>query len=96
MRPCTALRAGSTAALNFIIVLYILPDFKHFFRSFLLPSAGGAKGLCPLESRPSSGSGRALPCTRNFFEKKLSKSFITPAGGTKAAPTYEREFLQVS
>ncbi|NBH80174.1 hypothetical protein D3Z52_18845 [Clostridiaceae bacterium] len=27
-------------------------------------------------------SGRALPCTRNFFEKKLSKSFITPAGGT--------------
>ena len=24
---------------------------------------------------PCAGSGRALPCTRNFFEKKLSKSF---------------------
>ena len=30
--------------------------------------ADSAKGLCPLDSR-------------NFFEKKLSKSFISPAGG---------------
>jgi len=31
-------------------------------------SAAGARGPCPLDSR-------------NFFEKKLSKSFISPAGG---------------
>ncbi|NBH79093.1 hypothetical protein D3Z52_13160 [Clostridiaceae bacterium] len=30
-----------------------------------------------------AASGRALPCTRNFFVKKLSKNFITPAGGTE-------------
>ena len=33
-----------------------------------MSSADGAKGLCPLDAR-------------NFFEKKLSKSFIPPAGG---------------
>ncbi|RKJ77198.1 hypothetical protein D7X33_12615 [Butyricicoccus sp. 1XD8-22] len=37
-----------------------------------MPCAGSARGRCPLDS-----------C--NFFEKKLSKSFITPAGGTKGA-----------
>jgi len=31
--------------------------------------------------RPCAGSGRALPCTRNFFEKKLSKSFLPAAAG---------------
>ncbi len=34
--------------------------------------ADSAKGLCPLDSR-------------NFFEKKLSKSFLSPAGGTGVA-----------
>ena len=50
-----------------------------------MPSAGGAKGLCPLDSRPSAGRARGLcplhPC--DFFVKKSSKNFITPAGGTK-------------
>ncbi|RKJ81398.1 hypothetical protein D7X33_04350 [Butyricicoccus sp. 1XD8-22] len=50
-----------------------------------MPSAGGAKGRCPLETRPSSGSARGLcplnPC--DFFVKKSSKNFITPAGGMK-------------
>ena len=30
---------------------------------------------------PYAGSGKAPPCTRNFFEKKLSKSFPTAAAG---------------
>ena len=30
---------------------------------------------------PYAGGGRTLPCTRNFFEKKLSKSFIPAAAG---------------
>ncbi|NBH78506.1 hypothetical protein D3Z52_10020 [Clostridiaceae bacterium] len=63
-----------------------------------MPSAGGAKGLRPLDSWPSAGSGRALPCTRacaasgralpctrDFFVKKSSKNFISPAGGIKTA-----------
>ena len=51
-----------------------------------MTSAGGAKGLCPLDSRPSAGRARGLcplhPC--DFFVKKSSKNSITPAGGTKA------------
>ena len=35
--------------------------------------------------RPCAGCGRALPCTRDFFGKKSSKNFITPAGGMKGA-----------
>ncbi|RKJ79815.1 hypothetical protein D7X33_07050 [Butyricicoccus sp. 1XD8-22] len=46
-------------------------------------SAAGAKGRCPLDSRASAASGRALPCTRDFFVKKSSKNFIPPAGGTE-------------
>ncbi len=30
---------------------------------------------------PYAGGGRTLPCTRNFFEKKLSKSFFSAAAG---------------
>ena len=54
-----------------------------------------AAGLCPCTlrlrgerqgsapaPRAFAASGRALPCTRDFFEKKSSKNFITPAGGT--------------
>ncbi len=52
-----------------------------------MPSAGGAKGLCPLDSRPSAGGARGRcplhPC--DFFVKKSSKNFITPAGGTEEA-----------
>ncbi|RKJ81034.1 hypothetical protein D7X33_04710 [Butyricicoccus sp. 1XD8-22] len=46
------------------------------------PCAGSARGSAP-EPRPCAGSVRgSAPEPRNFFEKKLSKSFITPAGGT--------------
>ena len=37
-----------------------------------MSSADGAKGLCPLDSR-------------NFFEKKLTKSFPPPAGGDESS-----------
>ncbi|RKJ80743.1 hypothetical protein D7X33_05405 [Butyricicoccus sp. 1XD8-22] len=50
-----------------------------------LPSAGGAKGLCPLDPRASAAGGRALPCTRDFFGKKSSKNLIPPAGGMGAS-----------
>ncbi|RKJ75946.1 hypothetical protein D7X33_15775 [Butyricicoccus sp. 1XD8-22] len=49
------------------------------------PYAGSAKGLCPLDSRPCAGSAKGL-CpldSHDFFEKKSSKNFITPAGGTE-------------
>ncbi|RKJ78503.1 hypothetical protein D7X33_09825 [Butyricicoccus sp. 1XD8-22] len=39
----------------------------------------------PRRYAPCAGSGRALPCTRNFFEKELSKSFIPAAAGMGAA-----------
>ncbi len=47
--------------------------------------AAGAKGLCPLDPRAYAAGGRALPCTRDFFGKKSSKNFIPPAGGTGAS-----------
>ena len=44
----------------------------------LCAGGGALKGF-----RPCAGCGRALPCTRDFFGKKSSKNFITPAGGTE-------------
>jgi len=47
-----------------------------------MSSADGGRQSPPGRAPACAASGRALPYTRNFFEKKLSKSFITPAGGT--------------
>ncbi|RKJ78972.1 hypothetical protein D7X33_09045 [Butyricicoccus sp. 1XD8-22] len=37
-----------------------------------------------METRSYADSGRALPCTRDFFVKKSSKNFFPPAGGITA------------
>ncbi|RKJ76943.1 hypothetical protein D7X33_13220 [Butyricicoccus sp. 1XD8-22] len=59
------------------------------------PSAGGAKGLRPLDSRPSAGGAKGLrPLdSRDFFGKKSSKNFITPAGGTGIWFVWARQHL---
>ena len=43
--------------------------------------AAGGRAL-PLHPAPSRRAAGLCPCTRDFFEKKSSKNFITPAGGT--------------
>ena len=43
------------------------------------------KTLFPLRRGPYAGSGRALPCTRDFFAKKSSKNLISAAAGNGCA-----------
>ncbi|NBH77168.1 hypothetical protein D3Z52_03095 [Clostridiaceae bacterium] len=51
-------------------------------------AAGGPARTAVLRGQRSyADGGRALPCTRDFFVKKSSKNFISPAGGTGAPQT---------
>jgi len=45
---------------------------------------GPARTAALRGQRPYAGSGRALPCTRDFFEKKSSKNFLPAAAGMGA------------
>jgi len=66
------------------------PRKSNFSKQFPPAAAEGSalwtpgRGAAPAP-RACAASGRALPCTRDFFVKKSSKNFIPPAGGEERA-----------